>query len=202
MPLVKYMAVRWWGGAIFCVLVVGQASPTGAFEFSAQRIAKDDGKVVSAQVNARDDRWRFEYAEPQGGAMAAIIRLDRQAAWLILSKHRMYKEVPIGPEHLLLVSEKMDGEVSRELIGKEELNGFPTELFEVTVMSKGEPRQYYQWVTQTKRFPIKTVSKRGDWSLEYRNVVFTKQSGLFFEPPRGYVQANPPNLRGGPSLGQ
>lgn len=196
------MPTRWWGGAIFCVLVVGQASLTGAFEFSAQRIAKDDGKVVSAQVNARDDRWRLEYAEPQAGAMAAIIRLDRQAVWLILSKRRMFVEVPIGPEHLLLVSEKMDGEVAREFIGTEDLNGYPTELFEVTVMVNGESRQYYQWVTQTKRFPIKTISKRGDWSLEYRNVVFTKQSGLFFEPPRGYVQANPPSLGGGPSLRQ
>ena len=178
------------------------AVPVSAFEFSAQRIAKDDGKMVSAHVNAREDRWRFEYAEPQDGAMAAIIRLDKQAVWLILSKRRMYMEVPIGPEYLLLVSEKMDGEVARELIGKEELNGFPTELFEVTVMTKGESKQYYQWVTQAQRFPIKTVSKRGDWSVEYRHVVFTKQSSLFFETHRGYVQANPPSLRGGPSLGQ
>jgi hypothetical protein len=103
----------------------------------------------------------------------------------------MFAEVPIGPEHLLLVNEKMDGEVARELIGTEDLNGFPTELFEVTVIVNGESKQYYQWVTQTHRFPIKTVSKRGDWSVEYRNVVFTKQSSLFFEPPRGYVQANP-----------
>jgi hypothetical protein len=167
------------------------AVPAAAFEFSAQRIAKDDGKVVSAHVNAREDRWRFEYAEPQGDAMVAIIRLDKQAAWLILSKRRVFVEVPIGPEHLLLVSEKMDGEVARELIGKEDLNGFPTELFEVTVMTKGEPKQYYQWVTQAQRFPIKTVSKRGVWSVEYRNVVFARQSSLFFETPRGYVQANP-----------
>lgn len=191
-----------WCGAIVVVLMATQYSPARAFEFSAQRIAKDDGKVVSAQVNARDDRWRFEYAEPQAGAMAAIIRLDRQAVWLILSKRRMYMEVPIGPEHLLLVSEKMGGEVAREFIGKEDLNGYPTELFEVTVMMKGESKQYYQWVTQAQRFPIKTVSKRGDWSVEYRNVIFAKQSGLFFETPRGYVQANPPSLRGGPSVGQ
>jgi len=167
------------------------AVPASAFEFSAQRIAKDDGKVVSAHVNAREDRWRFEYAEPQGGAMVAIIRLDKRAAWLILSKRRMFAEVPIGTEHLLLVNEKMDGEVARELIGTEDLNGFPTELFEVTVIVNGESKQYYQWVTQTHRFPIKTVSKHGDWSVEYRNVVFAKQSSLFFEPPRGYVQANP-----------
>jgi hypothetical protein len=184
------------------ILVVVSSTPAWSFEFSAQRIAKDQGKVVNAQVNAREDRWRFEYAEPQAGAMAAIIRLDRQVAWRILSLHRMYQEVPIVREHLLLVSEKMDGEVSRELIGTEDLNGFPTEMFEVTVMAKGEPERYYQWVTQTQRFPIKTVSTRGDWSVEYRNVIFAKQSGLFFEPPRGYVQANPQKAGPVPRLEQ
>lgn len=177
------------GGCLLLVVVF--STPAWSFEFSAQRIARDQGKVISAQVNARDDRWRFEYAEPQSGAMAAIIRQDRQVVWRILSKHRMYQEVPIVREHLLLVSEKMEGEVSRELVGTEDLNGYPTEMFEVTVMAKGEPQRYYQWVTQTQRFPIKTVSVRGDWSVEYRNVIFAAQSGLFFEPPRGYVQANP-----------
>jgi len=190
------------GVVIGLAVEVTVTAPVSGFEFSAERIVKDAGKVVNAHVNARDDRWRFEYAEPQAGAMAAIIRLDRQAVWLILSKLRMFAEVPIGPEHLLLVSEKMDGEVAREFIGTEDLHGFPTELFEVTVRVNDESRRYYQWVTQAQRFPIKTVSNRGDWSLEYRNVVFTKQSGLFFEPPRGYVRANPPSLKGGPSLGQ
>jgi len=117
------------------------------------------------------------------------VRMDKQVVWLILSKRRMFLEAQIAPEHLLLVSEKMDGEVARELIGTEEVHGFPTELFEVTVIVNGEAKQYFQWVTQTHRFPIKTISKRGDWSVEYRKVVFTKQSSLFFEPPRGYAQA-------------
>ncbi len=165
------------------------SAPAWAFEFSAERIHKSQGKVINAHVNARDDRWRLEYAEPQSGAMAAIVRMDKQVVLLILSKQRMFFEAPIAPEHLLQVSEKMDGEVARELIGTEEVHGFPTELFEVTVIVNGEAKQYFQWVTQTQRFPIKTISKRGDWSVEYRNVVFTKQSSLFFEPPRGYVQA-------------
>ncbi len=177
------------GLAIGLVLLGTLLTPVWAFEFSAERIAKYQGKVISAHVNARDDRWRLEYAEPQSGAMAAIVRMDKQVVWLILSKRRMFLEAQIAPEHLLLVSEKMDGEVARELIGTEEVHGFPTELFEVTVIVNGEAKQYFQWVTQTQRFPIKTISRRGDWSVEYRNVVFTRQSSLFFEPPRGYVQA-------------
>ena len=126
--------------------------------------------MVTAHVNAKDDRWRFEFAQPQGGASIIIVRMDRHSSWLILSKRRQYLEVPIAREHQLAVSETMEGELSRELVGDETLNGYPTELFEVTVAENGETRQYYQWVTKVQRFPVKTVSKQGQWSEEFRHV--------------------------------
>lgn len=162
-----------------------------AFEFSAERIAKVQKTVVVSHVNAKDDRWRFEYQYPQAGVMAAIVRQDRQVVWLLLSKRRLYLEVPIAPEHALFVSETMEGEVSRERIGTEDLNGHATELFEITVMDQETRKQYYQWVTIAQRFPIKTVSKQGDWSVEYRRIVFTEQSGLIFELPQRFDRGNP-----------
>ncbi len=101
-----------------------------------------------------------EFAQPQGGASIIIVRMDRHSSWLILSKRRQYLEVPIARDHQLAVSETIEGEVSRELVGDETLNGYPTELFEVTVAENGETRQYYQWVTKVQRFPVKTVSNR------------------------------------------
>lgn len=177
--------------AIFAVMG-GQASLAWALEFSAERILKDRGKVVVSHVNAVDDRWRLEYQQPQAGAMAVIVRLDRQIAWLILSKRRLYLEVPIKKEHLLFVNTMMEGEVSRERIGTETLNGYPTDLFEVKVSDQGAVREYYQWVTQMHRFPIKTVSKQGDWSLEYRRVIFTSQSPFLFELPQRLDRGIPP----------
>lgn len=175
------------------LVLLAAAPPAVAFEFSAERTVKDRDKVVNASVKAQKDRWRFEYAEPQGGAMAAIVRADRRTAWLILSKRRVYMEVPMVPDYQLLVNEKMEGEVSREFVGREDLNGYATELFDVTVRVNGETRQYYQWVTTAQRFAIKTVSKRGDWSVEYRNLKFLKQSFRFFEPPYGYFEDRPLN---------
>jgi hypothetical protein len=150
---------------VLVVLVVGLAMPVWAFEFSAERILKEGGKTITASVKAKDDRWRFEYTEPQSGAQVCSVRLDRQSAWLILSPVRIFVEVPIAPSHDLLVNEKMDGEIAREFIGTEDLHRHPTELFEVTVLENGEPVHYYQWVTTRERFAIKTVSKRGDRSL-------------------------------------
>ncbi len=120
-----------------------------------------------------------------------IVRMDKQHSWLILSKRRQYLEVPIVADHVLTVTENMDGEVSRELVGDETLNGHPTELFEVTVAEQGATRQYYRWVTKAERFPLKTVSKQGKWSEEFRRVIFTEQSPFLFELPRRLDNANP-----------
>jgi len=163
-----------------------------AFDFSAERIVKSGKSVVTAHVNAKDDRWRFEFARPQGGASIIIVRMDRQSSWLILSKRRQYAEVPIAKEHQLSVSETMEGELSRELVGDQTLNGYPTELFEVTVSENGGERHYYQWVTKAQRFPVKTVSKEGSWSEEYQRLIFTKQSPFLFELPQRLDLANPP----------
>jgi hypothetical protein len=162
-----------------------------ALDFSAERIVKNGASVVTAHVNAKGDRWRFEYTQPQQGANILIVRMDQQHSWLILSKRRQYLEVPIVADHILAVTENMDGEVSREFVGDETLNGHPTELFEVTVAEQGHTQQYYRWVTKAQRFPLKTVRKQGTWSEEFRRVIFTEQSPFLFELPRRLDNANP-----------
>jgi hypothetical protein len=170
----------------------GMAQQAAAIDFSAERIVKNEQSSVTAHVNAKDDRWRFEFMQPQGGASVIIVRMDSRISWLILSKRRQYLEVPVGKDHRLVVSEMMEGEVSREFIGDEVLNGYPTELFEVTVAENGGTRQYYRWVTKVQRFPVKTVSKQGKWSEEFRRLIFTEQSPFLFELPRRLDRANPP----------
>lgn len=173
------------------IVLGGSVHQAIALDFSAERIVKNGGSVVTAHVNAKDDRWRFEYTQPQRGASIMIVRMDKQHSWLILSKRRQYLEVPIEADHLLRVTERMEGELSREFVGDETLNGHPTELFEVTVAEQGETRQYYRWVTKAERFPLKTVSKQGKWSEEFRRLIFTEQSPFLFELPRRLDNANP-----------
>lgn len=170
-------------GLLVTVTAVGE-QPVAALDFSADRIVKNGSSVVTAHVNAKADRWRFEFTHPQGGASVIIVRMDRQSSWLIFSKRRQYLEVPIAGDHRLVVSETMEGEISRELVGDEILQGYPTELFEVTVNEGGTVRQYYRWITKAHRFPLKTVSKQGQWSEEFRRVVFTEQSPYLFELPQ------------------
>ncbi|HSF68187.1 MAG TPA: hypothetical protein VLA67_12245 [Nitrospiraceae bacterium] len=184
-------AAQWILIGLAWIPLGGLTQTAAALDFSAERIVKNGKSVVTAHVNAKDDRWRFEFAQPQAGASIIIVRMDRQSSWLILSKRRQYLEVPIASDHRLVVSETMEGERSREFVGDQTLNGYPTELFEVTVEENGGTRQYYQWVTKVQRFPVKTVSKQGQWSEEYRHVIFTTQSPFLFELPRRLERANP-----------
>ena len=183
---------RWCSGWLAALAFVVMADEVAALDFSADRIVKSGKSVVTAHVNAKDDRWRFEFAQPQGGASIIIVRMDLQSSWLILSRRRQYLELPIADEHRLAVNEKMEGELSREFVGDQILNGYPTELFEVTVAAGGESRQYYQWVTKVQRFPVQTVSKQGTWSEEFRHLIFTGQSPFLFELPQRLDRANPP----------
>jgi len=183
---------RWCSGWLAALAFVVMADEVAALDFSADRIVKSGKSVVTAHVNAKDDRWRFEFAQPQGGASIIIVRVDLQSSWLILSRRRQYLELPITDEHRLAVNEKMEGELSREFVGDQILNGYPTELFEATVAENGESRQYYRWVTKGQRFPVKTVSKQGTWSEEFRHLIFTEQSPFLFELPQRLDRVNPP----------
>jgi hypothetical protein len=183
---------QWFLGWLTAFVLVIMADDATALDFSAERIVKSGKKVVTAHVNAKDDRWRFEFAQPQGGASIIIVRMDLQSSWLILSRRRQYLELPIAKEHRLAVSETMEGELSREFIGVQTLNGYLTELSEVTVAENGGTRQYYQWVTKAQRFPVQTVSKQGKWSEEFRHLIFTEQSPFLFELPQRLDRANPP----------
>jgi hypothetical protein len=180
-----------FAGWLIVIALCGFRGPAHALDFSGDRIVKSGKSVVTAHVNAKADRWRFEYTQPQRGASVMIVREDLGTAWLILSKRRLYVEEPIASYHRFTVSEKMEGEVSRELVGDEVLSGYPTELFEVTVAESGHTQRYYRWVTKIQRFPLKTVSKQGDWSEEFRRVVFTEQSPFLFELPRRLDPATP-----------
>ena len=183
--------VGWLISWLIPVVLEGSVQSAAALDFSAEWIIKRGQSVVTAHINAKDDRWRFEYAQPQQGASVMIVRTDKQHSWLILSKRRQYLQIPIATDHLLTVTEKMNGEVSREFVGDETLNGHLTELFEVTVSEDGETRQFYRWVTKAQRFPLKTVSKQGKWSEEFRRPIFTEQSLFLFELPRWLDNANP-----------
>ncbi|WP_447978761.1 hypothetical protein [Candidatus Nitrospira bockiana] len=163
------------------------AAPAAALEFSAEQITRIDGHVRKATIYYRDDRWRLEHNDP-GPVQVTIVREDKQVIWLLLPRLKHFKAVPFAPEHEPKVTARMDGEIAREPVGTEVLDGHPTTLYEVTTQEGAERRTYvyYQWLAEDIQFPLKLARKDDGWVVEYRHVGFRPLSDSLFQLPRSF----------------
>lgn len=163
------------------VLLVVQG-PVWALEFSADQITKANGKTHVSNIFYRDDRWRLEHQDI-GPVNVTIVRKDKQVMWMLISRLKHYKEVPYDPAQAPQVQEMLVGEISRDPIGKETLDGHPTTLYEVRVQEGGRADVYYQWIATDIHFPLKLMKKDGTWSVEYRRVRLGRLSDFLFQLP-------------------
>ena len=156
-----------------------------ALEFTADQVTKIDGRTQKANIYYRDSMWRIEH-HTMGPVNISIVRKDKKVVWLLMSRMKHFKTVPYNPEQDLKVSERLDGEVSRESIGTEIREGHPTTLYEVTVRQGERTEVYYQWVATDIRFPMKLAKKDGSWIVEYQHVKLRPQIDYLFQLPLNF----------------
>src|SRR3989440_3212492 len=166
--------------SLLLLLLLGVlGGPCWALEFSADQITRTHGKTHTANIYYRDDRWRLEHQDP-GPVNVTIVRKDKQVIWLIISRLKHYKEIPYDSEQAPKVQETLSGELSREAIGSEVLDGQPTTLYEVQVKNGESNESYYQWLATDIHFPLKLARKDGSWIVEYRRGGRRPSLGFFF----------------------
>jgi len=161
---------------------LGAESFAQALEFTADQITKIDGRTHKANIYYRDQMWRIEH-HSLGPVNVSIIRKDKQVVWLLLSRMKHFKTVPYDPEQDLRVTERLEGEVSRQEIGQEVREGHPTILYEVTTKQGERVEAYYQWVATDLHFPMKLAKKDGSWIVEYHHVKLRAVSDALFNLP-------------------
>lgn len=153
-----------------------------ALEFTADQITKIDGRTRKALIYYRDQMWRIEH-HSLGPVNVSIVRKDKQVVWLLLSRMKHFKTVPYDPEQDLWVTEKLEGEISRQEIGTEVREGHPTVLYEVTTKQGERVDVYYQWMATDIHFPMKLAKKDGSWIVEYQHVKLRAVSDYLFNLP-------------------
>mgnify|MGYP003441030243 FL=1 len=121
-----------------------------------------------------------------GPVNISIVRKDKKVVWLLLSRMKHFKTVPYQAEQDLKVSERLEGEVSREEIGTETREGHPTTLYEVTVKEGERTEVYYQWLATDIHFPMKLAKKDGSWIVEYQHVKFRPLIDYLFQLPLNF----------------
>src|SRR5262245_17181368 len=122
---------RWIPLLFGFVVWMGMSGPVHALEFTADQITKIDGRTHKAFIYYRDQMWRIEH-HSMGPVNVSIVRKDKQVVWMLLSRMKHFKTIPYDPEQDLRVTERLEGEISRQEIGEEVREGHPTVLYEVT----------------------------------------------------------------------
>lgn len=156
-----------------------------ALEFTADRITKIDGRTGKANIYYRDNMWRIEH-HTMGPVNVSIVRKDKQVVWMLLSRMKHFKTVPYSADQDLMVTEKLDGEVSREEIGQETREGHPTILYEVVTKHGERTEVYYQWLATDIHFPMKLAKKDGSWIVEYQHVKLRAVTDYLFQLPLNF----------------
>lgn len=171
-------------GLVMALWIFG-AIEAGALEFTADQVTKINGRTQKSNIYYRDNMWRIEH-HSMGPVNVSIVRKDKQVVWLLLSRMKHFKTLPYSPAQDLQVSERLEGEVSREEIGTETREGHPTTLYEVTVRQGERTEVYYQWLATDIRFPMKLAKKDGSWIVEYQHVRLRPVIDYLFQLPLNF----------------
>ena len=177
------------------ILLAAMAVPglASALEFSATFVAQIDGRRTSAIVYHRDGSWRLEH--DRGSVLVTIARLDTGMTWLLRSDHRVqtipYESTRLPP--VALSRKELSGEISRSVLGTEDLRGHRTTVYAVQVRSDGRPAQiFYQWYAEDLGIPLRLVRQHDDWIAEYVDLRVRPISDVYFNLPLTYAPLDAP----------
>jgi len=91
-------------------------------------------------------------------------------------------------------TEKVPGEVKRELVGPDVVDGRAVTKYRVVFTARAGEGSVLQWVDDASKIPLKTSAEDGSWSMEYKNLRIEQQDASLFEVPAGYKKFAMPNM--------
>ncbi len=160
-----------------------------ALEFSSDLVTTSQGQVHTSRIYMKDKKLRTE-SEMQPGY--TIMRGDRNVMWMVMPDQKTYMEMKYDPSKAPKTGERLEGEVSRKLIGSERIDGRSTQKYEITYTERGKTDRMHQWVAADINFPVKMAAVDGSWITEYKNISMGPQPDPLFEVPAGYKKVGMP----------
>ena len=170
------------------LLLAGSAA---AAQFSAQMMVRDGEKLALGKIFVQDGKMRQEFNEEEGQTIT-IVRPDLKKVWVILPREHGYMELPLKtrlPGQFIQIPPDF---LSKRLVGKETVNGYEAEKYEVTAPGGLGPERQSIWMAVKLGVPIKLVSREKDFSVEYKYIVEEPQPERLFNLPAGYKKLSAP----------
>jgi len=175
--------------ALLALAVCSFASNAFSQEFEADMVNTTRGGAYNAHVNVGKDKMRMQTDDN-----IVISRMDKGVTWMLVPAQKIYMEQAIDPKNMQVTSEKVNGEVNRERLGAETINGIKADKYKVTYNVSGMEGTMYQWIAPSLNMPLRTEAGDGSWTVEYTNIKAGPQAASLFEIPAGYNKMDMYNM--------
>jgi len=161
-------------------------------DVTAEQALFSQGKQVStAKVYVSGGRVR---SETTAGGQTMTTLLDRRAKkmWLLMPGVGCIEQ-PVTERSADLLG-AMPADATEELVGKETIDGHPTQKYKVRATVAGKTSEHYQWrATDLGGFPIRTAAVDGSYEQRFTRIELKTPDAKLF--------AAPTNCRPMPALG-
>ncbi len=167
------------------------AGSAAAAQFSAQMMVRDGEKLALGKIFMQDGKMRQEFSEEEGQTIT-IVRPDLKKVWIILPREYGYMELPLKtrlPGQFIQIPPDF---LAKRLVGKETVNGYEAERYEVTAPGGLGPERQTIWKAIKLGVAIKLVSREKNFSMEYRSIKEGPQPERLFNLPPGYKKLSAP----------
>lgn len=158
-----------------------------AQEFSADLITISKEKILPAKIFVSKDKIRMETKE-----VITISRLDKNVIYILMPEENTYMEMPMVQPEIIPTAEKMEGELERKFLGKENISGRVADKYRIVYSLNNNKQTIICWIDSQLGLPLKTVSEDGFYSQEFKNINPGKQPESLFEIPAGYKKFQEP----------
>ncbi len=179
----------------FVAITLCLATVAWAAELSADVVTTTQGRTMTSKIIVKGDKSRME---GQGRPGYTIVRKDKEVVWLVNPAQKSYMEMKLNQSRQPGVGEKVQGEISRKLLGSETIDAHPAQKYEVAYTAQGKTTKMYQWMATDIKFPVKMAAVDGSWTTEYKNIKMGGQTDDLFEVPGGYTKSEMPSIPGMP----
>jgi hypothetical protein len=162
-------------------------------DLTAEQALFSQGKQVStARIYVSGGRVRSE-TTVGGQTMTTLTDPHTKRMWVLMPAPVGCIEQPLGDAAASPLA-VTPPDATEELVGRETIDGHPTQKYRMRVTVAGKTREHYQWrATDLGGFPIRTAAADGSYEQRFTKIERKKPDAKLFEKP--------PNCRQMPALG-
>lgn len=155
--------------------------------------------IVSAGAGGKGDPIKIYFSKGKirigspSQDVSIIIREDKGVFLMLMPKEKVFMEQPLTPKNIASLMRgikipigKIPDEIERKHLGAETVDGRKTEKYKITVAANNKVETIFQWIDADSDFPIRTFYEISGQTVDFINLLISKQPDNLFDIPEGY----------------